>query len=151
MCHGLSLLYGFDGAQHVARTCLGKMTWNREQHCETADVFIHVYYLQQGGEAKEYFQERNSCQPEMCAESEAAVQDPVLLSAPSGAPGKKLSSLGSCKVNREKSFMTLMEMSLAIVLSAWPRRRPRGEDLLLTEWFLVELTTAGVPGWVAPC
>lgn len=97
MCHGLSLLYSFDGAQHVARTCLGKMTWNREQHCETADLFIHVYYLQQGGEAKEYFQERNSCQPEMCAESEAAVQDPLLLSATSGAPGKKLSSLESCK------------------------------------------------------
>lgn len=104
MCHGLSLLYDFDGAQHVARTCLGKMTWNREQHCETADLFIHVYYLQQGSEAKEYFQERNSCQPEMCAESEAAVQDPFLLSAPSGALGKKLSSLGSCKVNREKKL-----------------------------------------------
>lgn len=104
--------------------------------------------MQQGGGAKEYFQERSSCQPEMCAEPEemAGVQDPVLSSVPSGAPGQKLSSLGSCKVNRERSLMMWVEMPLAIVLTAWPRRRPRGEDLLLTEWLLVELIPEGVPG-----
>ena len=61
----------------------------------------------------------------------AGMQEAVPSSSlPSGAPRQKLSSLRSCKVDRERSLMMLMGTSLAIVLGAWPRRGPRGEDPL---------------------